>query len=176
MFKPFWWVFLAMAGLGTLVWVALSRVEPKKIVIGSISNLENSADRPATRNSDVPGAENDQKNARESSRHSAGEIQRHQAEEGRLLHLKEAVREQENKVEERRKVLSTIVRTKGVIYLGPEADQPGSYETHEKAFKKSLESQDYVDAKRDFETDQKLLQEMRLNLLKEQIQTKQGGR
>ena len=154
MFKRYWWVFLAMAGVGTLVWLGLSRVEPKKSITGAISNPETSADRPARRNSDLAGAEHDQEIARESSRHSAGEIEKHQAEERRLFHLKAAVRAQEEKVEERSKVLATIVRTKGIIYKGPDADYSGKAETPEDATKKALDAQDYVDAKRDFETDQ----------------------
>jgi hypothetical protein len=35
-----------------------------------------------------------------------------------LQELNKAVRDQEDKVEERRKVLATIVRTKGIIYKG----------------------------------------------------------
>jgi polysaccharide biosynthesis transport protein len=38
-----------------------------------------------------------------------------------LDELKKAVREQEDKVEERRKVLSTIVRTKGILYTGEDS-------------------------------------------------------
>ena len=41
--------------------------------------------------------------------------------ERQLRELNKAVREQEDKVEERRKVLATIVRTKGIIYRGQEA-------------------------------------------------------
>lgn len=41
--------------------------------------------------------------------------------ERQLRELNKAVREQEDKVEERRKVLSTIVRTKGIIYKGQDS-------------------------------------------------------
>ena len=41
--------------------------------------------------------------------------------ENALLELNKAVRNQEDKVEERRKVLSTIVRTKGIIYKGTDS-------------------------------------------------------
>lgn len=43
-----------------------------------------------------------------------------------LRELNKAVREQEDKVEERRKVLSTIVRTKGIIYRGEDSFYSGS--------------------------------------------------
>lgn len=101
-----------------------------------------------------------------------------------LQELNKAVRDQEDKVEERRKVLATIVRTKGVIYKGDDsfsaqscADGAGASkdaeiaanETREEAIKRGLDAQDYVDAKRDFETDQQLLQTMKLKLIGEQI-------
>jgi succinoglycan biosynthesis transport protein ExoP len=41
--------------------------------------------------------------------------------ENALLELNKAVRNQEDKVEERRKVLATIVRTKGIIYKGDDS-------------------------------------------------------
>lgn len=48
------------------------------------------------------------------------EIESREAER-QLRELNKAVREQEDKVEERRKVLSTIVRTKGIIYKGQDS-------------------------------------------------------
>ena len=49
-----------------------------------------------------------------------------------LQELNKAIRDQEDKVEERRKVLSTIVRTKGIIYKGQESfyGQSGVDEDH----------------------------------------------
>ena len=38
-----------------------------------------------------------------------------------MYELNKAVRDQEDKVEERRKVLATIVRTKGIIYKGQDS-------------------------------------------------------
>lgn len=176
MFKRFWWVFLVMAGMGTFLLLALARVESKKSGTGPNSNPETTRDRPAARSSDFVSEEPDREIARESSRHSAGEIERHQAEERRLLHLKKAIRDQEEKVEEKRKVLATIVRAKGIIYKGPDADYSAKPETPEEAAKKTLDAQDYVDAKRDFEIDQKSLQEMKLKLLSEKIVNEPGGR
>ncbi len=49
-----------------------------------------------------------------------GEIESRDAER-QLQELNKAVRDQEDKVEERRKVLGTIVRNKGIIYRGPDA-------------------------------------------------------
>ncbi len=71
--------------------------------------------------------------------------------------LAKAIREQEDKVEERRKVLATIVRTKGTLYDGGE--KPG-----DETIKRGLDAQDYVDAKKEFEKDQELLQQMKLKL------------
>ncbi len=45
-------------------------------------------------------------------------------------------------------------------------------ETREDAIKRGLDAQDYVDAKRDFETDQDLLQRMKLKQIDEKIQSK----
>ncbi|MES2657830.1 MAG: hypothetical protein V4689_04385 [Verrucomicrobiota bacterium] len=42
-------------------------------------------------------------------------------------------------------------------------------EAHEEAIKRGLDAQDYVDAKRDFETDQQLLQEMKLKQISEKV-------
>jgi len=77
-----------------------------------------------------------------------------------LQELSKAVREQEEKVAERRKVLATIVRTKGIIY---------------DAIERGPDAQDYIDAKRDFETDQELLKTMKIMLLGETITTKTPG-
>ncbi len=48
------------------------------------------------------------------------EIESRDADKG-LYELNKAVRDQEDKVEERRKVLATIVRTKGIIYKGQDS-------------------------------------------------------
>lgn len=48
------------------------------------------------------------------------EIEGHDADKA-LYELNKAVRDQEDKVEERRKVLATIVRTKGIIYKGQDS-------------------------------------------------------
>lgn len=76
--------------------------------------------------------------------------------ERHMNELNKAVKEQEEKVEERRKVLATIFRT-GSLLAGPdmaEADAEKSMDV--------IHAQDVTDAKRDFETDQALLQTMKL--------------
>jgi polysaccharide biosynthesis transport protein len=47
--------------------------------------------------------------------------------------------------------------------------------TREEAIRRGLDAQDYVDAKREFETDQELLQQMKLKLIGEDITRKMGN-
>jgi uncharacterized protein involved in exopolysaccharide biosynthesis len=85
--------------------------------------------------------------------------------EARLEELNKAVRDQEDKVEERRKALAEIELTQKknlkingnttLLHLSP--------------------SQDYIDAKREFETDQELLQTMKLKQIGETISRKIPG-
>jgi uncharacterized protein involved in exopolysaccharide biosynthesis len=65
---------------------------------------------------------------------------------------KRAVREQEGKVEERRKILAAIAKTKG-------AEGDGN----------PVNVQEHIDAKRDFETDLTLLEHMKIMLITEEI-------
>jgi uncharacterized protein involved in exopolysaccharide biosynthesis len=66
--------------------------------------------------------------------------------------LKGAVRDQEDKVEERRKILANIASNKGVGEGSDPADR-----------------QDYIDATRDLETELSLLEQMKLKLITEEI-------
>lgn len=95
-----------------------------------------------------------------------------------LREINKMIQEQEDKVEERRKVLSTIVRTKGIISTEPGGVQQEERlknagtdkdEEREKAIKRSLDAQHYTDAKREFENDQELLQQMKLKLVGEEM-------
>lgn len=99
-------------------------------------------------------------------------VEKRQAEQ-QLAELDKAVREQEDKVEERRKMLATIMRTKGTVYRGQDSfdGRAGGDEAadREEAIKKGLDAQDYVYAKRQFENDQELLQQMKLRKLGEEI-------
>lgn len=86
-----------------------------------------------------------------------------------LQDLKKAIRAQEEKVEERRKVLATIVRTKGIIYKGPDSFYTASGVNEDQSagqaaavpIKRGLDAQDYSEAKREFEADQNALVELR---------------
>ncbi|MEO8617122.1 MAG: von Willebrand factor type A domain-containing protein, partial [Luteolibacter sp.] len=102
--------------------------------------------------------------------------------------LNKIIRDQEDKVEERRKVLATIVRTKGIIYKGQDSfygtngvnEDQGAHSametrvdgTREETIKRGLDAQDYADAKRDFETDQEQLQQLKLKQIAETISNK----
>lgn len=164
-------LFLLVLAAGALVWFSRERSEKKDS--GVIPKHEISDDPPTVMSSESAGK--DLEAPRESSRHSAGEVERHQAEERRLSDLKRAVRDQEDKVEERRKLLATIVRTKGTLYKGPDADYSAGAVDPGHAIKNALDAQDYVDVKRDFETDQRLLEELKLKLKGEQMKSSVGG-
>lgn len=59
-------------------------------------------------------------------------------EEKQLLALRKAVQAQEDKVEERRKVLSTIARTKGIIYKGSDSFYDGGGVDEDQGAKNAL--------------------------------------
>ncbi|MGL4400696.1 MAG: YfbK domain-containing protein [Luteolibacter sp.] len=81
-----------------------------------------------------------------------------------LQELNKAVRDQEDEVEERRKVLSTIVGTKSVSYkpqsgVGNEVMEADSRQI---TTERGLDNHDYSDAKRDFEAELELLRTLKL--------------
>jgi len=87
--------------------------------------------------------------------------------------LEKAVREQEEKVEERRKVLGVIARTKEIVYHGnnpvagpsnanTDEGNLAANDAREEAIKRGLDAQDYVDAKREYEADVESLANMKL--------------
>lgn len=73
---------------------------------------------------------------------------------GTIIAYKKAVREQEDRVEERRKVLTTITRS-----FGLERDGVSEPPTHE----------DFIDLKREVEVEQDLLKELKLKLVAAEI-------
>ena len=100
-----------------------------------------------------------------------------------LAELNKAVRDQEDKVEERRKALTTMVRTKGIIYRGQDSfydqsmandplknDEVRKDVTREESIRRGLDAQDYVDAKRDFESDQQRLQQLKLKQIEKNVE------
>jgi succinoglycan biosynthesis transport protein ExoP len=108
---------LAVAGLGALLWFVKHEPVSDREIAGSKAPAKSGETA-------VPGVVDDQKNgslgeAPESMRHLAQSVQK----QALFKDLREAIRAQEEKVEERRKVLSTIVRTKGIVYRGSEPPQ-----------------------------------------------------
>jgi hypothetical protein len=111
---------------------------------------------------------------RVSPRHAAGALEKHRQEKS-LEQLKRAVRDQEDKVEERRKVLATIIETKEIIYRGDETSNDGdSPATRGSTVSESSVS--YGDVRFLLETDQKLLEEMKLKLTEETIKLQGSGK
>ena len=84
--------------------------------------------------------------------------------ENYLRQLNQAVRDQEDKVDDQRKILKTIAKTKSILGSDGHAN--------EDAIKRGLEAQDYGDAKRELESDEELLQQMRIKQLGETIASK----
>ena len=111
---------LAVVGIGALLWFAkqepsLNRegAESKLAVVRNESeSSEASASQKNDALADIP----------KSARHLAQAVQK----DARLKRLRDAIRAQEEKVEERRKVLSTIIRTKGIVYMDGNPPQSGS--------------------------------------------------
>jgi capsular polysaccharide biosynthesis protein len=146
----------------------------------AVANLKNSI-----RTENVPGTDllkiqvrrSDKKEADEITREVAyaykdyrEQLERRDAERA-LAELNKAVRDQEDKVEERRKVLATIVRNKSIVYKS-DGSLAMNNDGREEAIKRGLDAQDYVDVKREFETDQQLLQTMKLKQMGETISRK----
>ncbi len=98
--------------------------------------------------------------------------------------LRQAIRVQEDKVEERRKILTTISRTKDIAYY---AEKPSESRRDElsaeqlakveakmaeskgNALERQITPEDYADAKRDFQTEQAQLEQMKRRLGGEEI-------
>lgn len=121
-----------------------------------------------------------------SPRHAADEIERHRARRVHLVELEKALRDQEEKVKDKRKALAGIVRTKGIIYRGNDSvlplDQDSAAGSNDADWPDPVNKKDaeergrdamlFVDAKREFETDQGLLREMQLKLERERQRLK----
>lgn len=93
--------------------------------------------------------------------------------ESALYELTKEVRNQEDKVEESRRILPIIVKTKGIILDDkPPTVTQSNTETKEEAVRRNLDLLDYLDAKRVFETDQEYLKTMKLKLLEMNLRHK----
>ncbi|MES2996509.1 MAG: von Willebrand factor type A domain-containing protein [Verrucomicrobiota bacterium] len=80
-----------------------------------------------------------------------------------LAELNKAIREQEDKVEEKRKNLAIIARTKRITYTGNESQIARNSRDSdvEDAVKQSIDGRDYAAAKNEFESDQQRLSALR---------------
>ena len=102
-------------------------------------------------------------NLRESRRHAAGEVEKYQKRP-----LEELVAEQELIVERKRAALGKIVRTKGIIYVGPDSYSAAP----EEIAKGNQADEEFINAKREFEAAQTILQSMKIQLMGKQIAEK----
>ncbi len=95
-------------------------------------------------------------------------------EEGeRLRELKKAVFDQEDRVEERRKVLSLIVKIKGIEPKGWDSPADNAeLNTSPGSKHREVDIQDYAGAKRELETERELLQSLKLKLIDADITAK----
>jgi hypothetical protein len=158
--KIFIWMIFLVAGACVILWSAQSGSKPAnqqpiaKTPEGNQPDRKSGFERNETVDPEATGG-------RESPRNAADEMEKHRLD--RLATLDKAVRDQEEKVEERRKALVAIVRSRGIIYQGNDSVGVGSRE------KNNADVQDYQEAKLGFEADQQYLQEIKLKLIQEKI-------
>jgi len=95
-----------------------------------------------------------------------------------LAKMEKALREQEDRLEEKRKVLNTIVETKGIVYKGGSSVFGGApvgadedmvarskREREQAAVKTGIDTYDFVEARRDFEHTREIHDRMRIEML-----------
>ena len=82
--------------------------------------------------------------------------------------LEKRVTDQELVVKKTQDALSNIVRTKGIVYKGADS----FYTTPEESAMSSLVDEDFVNAKREFEAEQDILQTMMRQLMRERLAKK----
>ncbi len=111
---------LAVVGIGALFWFGQQESNMKREGVGSrLADKRNeieSSGASASQNDDISGE------VPKSARHLAQAVQK----DARLKKLRDEIRAQEEKVEDRWKVLSTIIRTKGIVYMDGTPPQSGS--------------------------------------------------
>lgn len=91
-----------------------------------------------------------------------------------MQELNRAVRDQEDKLEERRKLLVAIIKSKGrdIIINKSDSTSDPVEKSREGEIKRLLDAVDYNEAKRDFETEQELLQQLKLKKISQEIESK----
>jgi succinoglycan biosynthesis transport protein ExoP len=83
--------------------------------------------------------------------------------EGAMKALSEAVQEQEDKVEERRKALAGLVRTRTLLHQNEGAGPPPQGGTG------AVDNEEYIARKREFEEEQALLESLKLKYVTEKV-------
>lgn len=144
--------FLALALAGIVAWTLWTRDSASKPTVPRNDAAHAKSQKPSV----ISEKENEATSIPRSARHAKGEVQKEQAIRMRLAELDSAIRDQEDRVEEKRKVLAAIVRAKGIVY-DPSKPMPSNPESE----KLTADSQDYVEFKRDLETSNRMLEEMR---------------
>jgi hypothetical protein len=102
---------------------------------------------------------------RKGPRQAAGELERYRHAKA-LESLEKAVADQEDKVDERRKLLETITRAKDIIYRGGSGTDDETMAKEVEDFR--ADRAEYPDVKKQLELDLKVLEEMKLKLSAEQ--------
>lgn len=154
--KRFWWVAIVIGFVGIVVGISASRIftpvqlhpDVKPPAVGS-KESETGSTRMDPR---LPQEELAGMNLRESKRHAEREVERYQKRP-----LEEKIAAQEMVVERKRAVLARMVRTNGIIYR--DSDSPPK--TPEETAKSRQITEAYVNAKREFEAEQAILQSMK---------------
>ncbi|RYD70803.1 MAG: hypothetical protein EOP84_26045 [Verrucomicrobiaceae bacterium] len=194
-------IVLSVAVLGVAaIWLMPGQPTVEALPLSDSSNSSGKPQVVAARESapaEVAEVAEAEEKVPRSQRHAAREIEKHRARMLLLEELKKSVTEQEMKVEDKRKALAAIVRTKGIIYKGTDsriappgeaqAADPDAAEAQrdaghqaemarKDAEERGRDAMAYVDAKQDFETDQNLLHYMRLKLDAERKKLKEEER
>jgi succinoglycan biosynthesis transport protein ExoP len=112
--------FIALAILGGFIWISRN---DELVKVDSVSSEGNRVGSNVARNgTGSPSESAEIDGAGESSRHAAGDLEIAMKRKARLAELDKSIKQQEDKVEERRKVLAAIVRSRGIIDQGGDRD------------------------------------------------------
>ncbi|GAA5117304.1 hypothetical protein GCM10023212_05750 [Luteolibacter yonseiensis] len=121
-------MFLSIGGI--VWWFGKSQVTEKATPTATSSSKATAAPAPL-----IDATREESTGIAPSPRHATGEIERHQQSRAGLVELEKAVDQQQEKVEERRKLLAALSRTKGIIYKGTDSkfDPPDENSENQKA-------------------------------------------
>lgn len=148
MTKRFRWVFLAMLVVVAIVWAVVAEV-------GNHESKGGVAEDVAEQN---PG--------RESSRHRTGEVEKNLP-----TPLEKKVGQLELQLADKRKVLVELAKAKAPVHMNIDGTPPPEV-SPEEAAKRAQAVVDFDHARREYQTDLKSLQELKLALAEEQAKGK----